>query len=50
VVEGEVVQELSPDGQTRRAVVRFSPREGTLSKILNRVTVTIEITTRFFGG
>src|SRR5262249_30071310 len=49
IVEGEVEQELTPDGESRRATVRFSPKEGVLSKVLNRVTVSVDLTTKFFG-
>ena len=41
-VEGELGLELSPEGQTIRQVIRFKPREGVLSKILNRFSVNLD--------
>lgn len=41
IVEGEVGLELTPTGATSRAVVRFKPREGLLSKIANIISVKI---------
>ncbi|HUK99097.1 MAG TPA: hypothetical protein VLV46_15700 [Gaiellaceae bacterium] len=48
VVQGEL--ELTADGEVTRANVKFTPREGVVSKILNRVTIKIDLSTRFFGG
>jgi hypothetical protein len=43
VVEGEVGLELTADGKEQRATVRFKPREGLISKIINRITVKINL-------
>ena len=43
VVEGEIGLELTADGRQQRATVRFKPREGLLSKIINRITVKINV-------
>jgi hypothetical protein len=43
VVEGEIGLELTPDGKAQRATVRFKPREGLISKIINRITVKINL-------
>lgn len=43
VVQGELSVELTPEGQAVRQVVRFQPREGLLSKVLNRFTVSLNL-------
>ncbi len=50
VVDGEIAQELTAEGESRRASVRFTPKEGVISKLINRVSITIDISTWFFGG
>ena len=43
VVEGEVGLELTADGEQQRATIKFKPREGLISKIINRITVKINL-------
>lgn len=40
-VEGELTIDIGPDGQSLRSTVRFKPREGLLSKIINRISVDL---------
>lgn len=49
LVSGEVSLELGEDGERVRSAVRFSPREGLISKLVNRLNVNVDLTTRFFG-
>lgn len=49
LVEGELSFEVSSDGETARASVRFRPKEGVISKVLNRMSVVIDVG-RFLGG
>jgi hypothetical protein len=30
--------------------VKFSPKEGIVSKLINRINVNLDISARFFGG
>lgn len=50
VVEGEVGYELTEDGRQQRATVRFKPREGFVSKLINRVSVKINLKSLFKIG
>jgi hypothetical protein len=43
VVEGEIGLELTAEGEQQRATVKFKPREGLISKIINRITVKINL-------
>lgn len=43
LVEGEFGYELTAEGQEQRTIVRFKPREGLISKIINRITVKINL-------
>jgi hypothetical protein len=43
VVEGEMGLEVSAEGNSFRATVRFKPREGVLSKVLNKVGITMNV-------
>lgn len=43
VVEGEMSLEVTPAGKTIRSSVQFKPREGLVSKLLNRVSVTLNL-------
>jgi ribosomal protein S6E (S10) len=43
LVEGEFGYELTAEGEQQRATVRFKPREGLISKIINRVTVKVNL-------
>lgn len=43
MIEGSVGFELGPDGETRRAEVKFKPAEGVATKILNRANININI-------
>lgn len=49
VSEGELELTTTPDGQSVRATVRFKPREGAVSKIANRLNVSIDLA-RLFGS
>jgi hypothetical protein len=44
LVEGEIGCEVTEDGNTQRATVRFRPREGLISKLLQRLNVKFEAT------
>jgi hypothetical protein len=50
IVEGELGYELTPDGEQQRAAVRFKPREGFISKLINRVSVKINLKSIFKIG
>lgn len=43
LVDGEVSVELTEAGMTQRASVKFTPREGILSKIINRISVSLDL-------
>jgi hypothetical protein len=43
LVEGEIGYEVTPAGASQRATVKFRPREGTFSKILQSVSVKLGI-------
>jgi hypothetical protein len=43
LVEGEVSVELTEEGRAQRASVKFSAREGIVSKIVNRISVSIDL-------
>jgi hypothetical protein len=43
LVEGEIGYELTAEGQQQRAIVRFKPREALISKIINRISVKINL-------
>ena len=43
LVEGEVAAELTEEGIRQRASVKFTPRESILSKIINRISVTLDL-------
>jgi hypothetical protein len=49
LVEGEITRELTPDGETTRATVKFTPQEGVVSKLVNRINVNIELSTKLLG-
>jgi len=44
IVEGEVGLELSIEGHTVRQKVKFKPRESIISKLINRVSIRINLT------
>ncbi len=44
LVEGEIGYEVTEDGTRQRTTVRFRPREGLISKILQRFNVKFEAT------
>jgi hypothetical protein len=44
LVEGECGFEVTPDGNMQRATVKFRPREGLISKLLQRFNVKVEAT------
>jgi hypothetical protein len=50
VVDGEYSFELTPTGQSIRAVMRFKPRESFLAKLLNRVSVSLNLKDLFGGS
>ncbi|MGO9944420.1 MAG: hypothetical protein ACLPIC_16880 [Rhodoblastus sp.] len=41
LVEGEIGMEVTPEGSTARASVKFRPREGIVTKLLNRFNVNL---------
>lgn len=43
IVEGEIGLEVTPEGQSFRTAVRFKPREGFLSKLINRFSFNFNI-------
>lgn len=43
IAEGEHGVELSPDGETTRSTIRYRPREGLISKLISRFSVSIDI-------
>ncbi len=43
LVGGEVSLELTPEGESVRHTIRYTPREGTVSKILNRFNVSLDV-------
>lgn len=43
LVDGEVSVELTEAGMAQRASVKFTPREGILSKIINRISVNLDL-------
>jgi hypothetical protein len=42
LVQGELGLDVSAHGRSFRSVVKFQPKESLLSKILSRLTVTID--------
>ncbi|MDX6696064.1 MAG: hypothetical protein QOF02_3667 [Blastocatellia bacterium] len=50
IIEGEVSLETTPEGETVRQTVKFKPREGLLSKLLNRIEVKIDLKSLFSVG
>jgi hypothetical protein len=49
VVEGEFGLEVSPDGMRVRSTVKFKPKEGLVSKLINRFSFNIDLKD-LFGG
>lgn len=49
-VEGEIGFELTPEGESMRRTLRFKPREGLLSKLINRFSFNIDLKDLFRGG
>lgn len=49
LVEGEYGLELSDSGRTERISLKFKPKEGPISKLVNRVTMKIDLG-KLFGG
>jgi hypothetical protein len=47
VVSGEVSVELSDEGRRERTTVKFTPRESVLSKIINRISLNIDLRQMF---
>jgi hypothetical protein len=47
LVSGEVSVELSDEGLRERATVKFTPRESIISKIVNRISVSIDLKQMF---
>lgn len=50
LVEGEIGFELTPEGESIRSTIRFKPREGLLSKIINRFSLNIDLKDLFRNG
>lgn len=44
IVEGEFGFEITPAGKSVRGLVKFSPREGLVTKLLNRITINFSLT------
>jgi hypothetical protein len=42
--------ELSEEGRKQRALVRFRPREGFISKLINRISVKVDLKSIFKIG
>lgn len=49
IVEGEIGYEISEQAKTERVTVKFKPREGLLSKLINRFSVNIDLKDLFKG-
>ena len=43
LVEGELGLEVTPLGTTKRASIKFRPREGIISKVLQRLSVNVDL-------
>jgi hypothetical protein len=43
VVEGEIGLEISPSGRQIRTLLKFKPREGLISKIISRFSVSVDL-------
>ena len=41
IVKGEFGFEISPEGKSVRGQIKFAPREGLVTKILNRISVSL---------
>lgn len=50
IVEGEVGLELSEDGKKMRYSVKFRPREGIISKLINQFSLRIDLKNLFRHG
>jgi hypothetical protein len=50
LVDGEIGFELTPEGESIRRTIRFKPREGLLSKIINRFSFNIDLKDLFRSG
>lgn len=50
LVEGELGLEVTPDGSTTRASVKFRPREGVVAKLLQRFSVELKADTKDIKG
>jgi len=50
LAEGEISYELTPEGEAHRTTVRYRPREGVVSKLLNRISVNIDLKDLFRPG
>jgi len=43
VVEGEIGLEIAPEGRSIRTSLKFKPREGIVSKVINRFSLNIDL-------
>lgn len=43
LVEGEIGFELSEDGKTTRYSVKFKPKEGIISKLINQISIRLDL-------
>jgi hypothetical protein len=50
IVEGEISMETTAGGEAIRQTVRFKPKEGLLSKLINRFELKIDLKDLFGGG
>jgi hypothetical protein len=43
IVEGEIGLELATEGRQIRSSIKFKPREGLVSKIINRFSISVDL-------
>lgn len=50
VAEGEYGIEITPTGDTVRSTIKFRPREGVITRILNRISLNLSLSGKDFLG
>ena len=45
IVEGEIGLELGPGGRQMRTSIKFKPREGLISKVKSRFSISVDLKT-----
>jgi len=50
VAHGEISLEVTPDGRSVRQTIQFAPREGVVSKLVNRININIDLKDVFRAG